>query len=90
MSSYYPELLTRRLIHVNIFFELTASVVIGTYFIGSCKFNYHTITGTTAPATKYKLNVKIKCRISTRRILVLKTQLFLLKSTLLYIVFFLA
>jgi DNA topoisomerase IB len=30
-------------------FELTASVVIGTGCIGSCKSNYHTITATTAP-----------------------------------------
>jgi hypothetical protein len=29
-------------------FELTTLVVIGTDFIGSCKFNYHTITATTA------------------------------------------
>ena len=27
-------------------FELTTSVVIGTVYIGSCKFNYHTITDT--------------------------------------------
>jgi hypothetical protein len=30
-------------------FELTTLVVIGTDCIGSCKFNYHTITTTTAP-----------------------------------------
>ena len=30
-------------------FELTRSVVIGTYCIGSCKSNYHTIMATTAP-----------------------------------------
>jgi hypothetical protein len=30
-------------------FELTTSVVIGTDCIGSCKFNYHTITATTSP-----------------------------------------
>jgi hypothetical protein len=30
-------------------FELTTSVVIGTYCIGSCKSNYHTIMATTAP-----------------------------------------
>jgi len=29
--------------------ELTTSVVIGTYYTGSCKSNYHTITTTTAP-----------------------------------------
>ena len=32
-------------------FELTALVVIGTDYIGSCKSNYHTITSTTAPHT---------------------------------------
>jgi hypothetical protein len=30
-------------------FELTTSVTIGTYYIGSIKSNYHTITVTTAP-----------------------------------------
>jgi len=30
-------------------FELTTSVVIGTDCIGSCKYNYHTITATTGP-----------------------------------------
>ena len=30
-------------------FELTTSVVIGTDWIGSCKFNYHAITATTVP-----------------------------------------
>jgi hypothetical protein len=30
-------------------FELTTSVVIDIDYIGSCKFNYHTITTTTAP-----------------------------------------
>jgi hypothetical protein len=30
-------------------FELTALVVIGTDYTGSCKFNYNTITTTTAP-----------------------------------------
>ena len=30
-------------------FELTTLVVIGRDGIGSCKFNYHTITATTAP-----------------------------------------
>jgi hypothetical protein len=29
--------------------ELTALVEIGTYCIGSCKSNYHTLTTTTAP-----------------------------------------
>ena len=36
-------------------FELTTSVVIGTYCIGSCKSNYHMITTMTAP----KFNKKI-------------------------------
>ena len=31
-------------------FELAPSVVMGTYCIGSCKSNYHTITVTVAPA----------------------------------------
>ena len=31
-------------------FELTTLVVIGTDWIGSCKFNYHTITNMTAPS----------------------------------------
>ena len=31
--------------------ELTALVLIVTYYIGSCKFNYQTITTTTAPCT---------------------------------------
>jgi hypothetical protein len=30
-------------------FELTNLVAIGTYYTGSCKFNYHTITTRTAP-----------------------------------------
>jgi hypothetical protein len=30
-------------------FELTASVAIGTDYIGSCKSKYHTITATTTP-----------------------------------------
>ena len=33
-------------------FELTTLVVIGTYCIGSCKRNYHTITTMMAPATE--------------------------------------
>jgi hypothetical protein len=36
-------------------FELTMLVVIGTDCIGSCKFNYHTFTTTTAPVT-YMVN----------------------------------
>ena len=34
---------------VSVRFELTTLVVIGTYCIGSCKSNYHTITATTVP-----------------------------------------
>jgi hypothetical protein len=34
-------------------FELTISVVIGIYYIGSCWSTYHTITTTTAPLHKY-------------------------------------
>jgi hypothetical protein len=34
-------------------FELTTSVVIDTDCIGSCKSNYHTITVTTAPQSKW-------------------------------------
>jgi hypothetical protein len=46
---------TDKLYHIMLYtsrwlgFELTTSVVIGTYGIGSCKSNYHTITATTAP-----------------------------------------
>ena len=35
-------------------FKLTTSVVIGTDCIGSCKFNYHTITATMAPILQNK------------------------------------
>ena len=37
-------------------FELTTSVVIGTYYIGSCKSNYQTITATTAPSLLNKFS----------------------------------
>jgi hypothetical protein len=46
---------TDKLYHILLYtslwsrFKLTTSVVIGTDCIGSCKSNYHTITGTTAP-----------------------------------------
>ena len=36
-------------------FELIASVVIGTDYIGSCKYNYHTITATTIPLFKFEI-----------------------------------
>jgi hypothetical protein len=38
-------------------FELTTLVVIGTVFIGSCKFNYHTIMTTTALSKQVKHNL---------------------------------
>ena len=47
--------LTDKLYHIMSYtsprtgFELTTLVVIGRDGIGSCKFNYHTITATTAP-----------------------------------------
>jgi hypothetical protein len=34
-------------------FELTTSLVIGIDCIGSCKSNYHTITATTAPTSRF-------------------------------------
>ena len=46
---------TDKLYHIILYtspwsrFEHTTSAVIGTDCIGSCKFNYHTITATTAP-----------------------------------------
>ena len=46
---------TNKLYHIILYtfpwlgFERTTSVVIGIDCIGSCKFNYHTITATTAP-----------------------------------------
>ena len=49
---------TDKLYHIMLYtsprsrFELTASVVIGTDCIGSCKSNYHMITVTTAPLWK--------------------------------------
>ena len=47
--------LTDKLYHMMLYtspwtrFKLTTAVVIGTYCIGSCKSNYHTITATMAP-----------------------------------------
>jgi hypothetical protein len=46
-------------------FELTTSVVIGTYFTGSCKSNYHTITTMMAP-------YRIKLIYRTFQIVILK------------------
>jgi hypothetical protein len=46
---------TDKLYHIMLYtspwsrFEFTTSVVIGTDCLGSCKFNYHMITATTAP-----------------------------------------
>jgi hypothetical protein len=36
-------------VHLGAEFKLTALVGIGINYIGSCKFNYHTITTTTDP-----------------------------------------
>ena len=47
---------TDNLYHIMLYragFELTTLVVIGTDCISSCKFNYHTITTTTAPLKMY-------------------------------------
>ena len=68
---------TDKLYHIILYtsplsrFELTASVVMGTNCIGSCKSNYHTITSMTAPlyifACSYWVqsrnhrHLKIKC-----------------------------
>ena len=44
---------TVKLYHIMLYrvgFELTTSVVIGTYCKGSCKSGYHTITTTTVPS----------------------------------------
>ena len=38
-------------------FKLTTLVVIGTDYIGSCKFNYHTITTTTFPQCSHLLHM---------------------------------
>jgi hypothetical protein len=43
---------TDKLYHI-MRFELTTSVVIDTDCIGSCKSNYHAITVTTAPQSKW-------------------------------------
>jgi hypothetical protein len=37
--------------------EPTTSVVIGTDCIGNCKYNYHTITATTAPFLSFDLSL---------------------------------
>jgi hypothetical protein len=53
---------TDKLYHIMLYtspwsrFELTTSVVIGTYYIGSCKSNYQTITATTAPSLLNKFS----------------------------------
>jgi hypothetical protein len=55
--------ITDKLDHIMLYtspwsgFELTASVVIYTDCIGSCKSNYHTITTTTAPLTLEIINL---------------------------------
>jgi len=58
--------ITDKLYHIMLYtspwsrFKLTASVVIGTDCIGSCKSNYHTITVTRAP---HRLNKNVDCRL---------------------------
>jgi hypothetical protein len=55
---------TDKLYHIMLYtspwsrFELRPSVVIGTDCIGSCNFNYHTITATTAPFSLLKTLTK--------------------------------
>ena len=51
---------TDKLYHIMLYtsrsrFKLTTSVVIGTDCIGSCKFNYHTITATIVPSIICKM-----------------------------------
>ena len=46
-------------------FELTTSMVIGTDCIGSCKFNYHTITTTMAPIILWCSKVVWCCKVSS-------------------------
>jgi len=56
---------TDKLYHITLYtspwsrFQLTTSVVIGTDCIGSCKYNYHTITVTTAPLKIMSLTWRI-------------------------------
>jgi hypothetical protein len=51
---------TDKLYHIMLYtspwlrFKLTTTVVIGTDCIGSCKFNYHTITAMTSPHFRWK------------------------------------
>jgi hypothetical protein len=58
--------ITDKLYHIMLYtspwsrFKLTASVVIGTDCIGSCKSNYHAITVTSAP---HRLNTNVDCRL---------------------------
>jgi len=61
--------ITDKLYHIMLYtspwsrFELTTSVVIDADCIGSCKFNYHTITATTAPniiVRQTQLNINLQ------------------------------
>ena len=53
---------TNKLYHMS-GFELTALVVIGTDYTGSCIFNYHTITTTTAPNTEKQSRQDNACQM---------------------------
>jgi hypothetical protein len=44
-------------------FELTTSVVIGTDCMGSCKFNYHTLTATTALGHERLFNITLRHKL---------------------------
>jgi hypothetical protein len=48
-------------------FELTTLVVIGSDYIGSCKFKYHTIETTTAPIRKSLIRTALKSNRNTHR-----------------------
>jgi hypothetical protein len=66
-----PEKTTDKLDHIMLYtspwsrFELTKSVVIDTDRIGSCKFNYHTITGTMAPSTQFPTLIQVCGKVHT-------------------------
>jgi len=48
-------------------FKLTTLVVIDTDYTGSCKFNYHTITTTTAPINFCIPNYKICLNLDLKK-----------------------
>ena len=62
---------TDKLYHIMLYtsprsrFELTTSVVISIDYIGSCKSNYHTITGTTAPLFEWSYITCFRICMST-------------------------